>query len=95
MYFAADVESQEIARLLLDAGADPNAFATTGETPLMVAAKNLDVGMVELLLDYGADVTAWDADKATALGHVFDTNAGDLHREICSNEIAENTYKRW
>ena len=44
--------------LLLQRGADPNvADPDTGETPLMIAALAADVDLVELLLEYGADVT--------------------------------------
>jgi ankyrin repeat protein len=44
----------------LDAGADPNAVADGGATPLMYAASNPDPAMVQLLLASGADLDARD-----------------------------------
>ena len=44
--------------VLLGHGADPNlAHATTGQTALMIAALELRIEAVKLLLEYGADVT--------------------------------------
>ena len=48
----------DLTLLLLQHGADPNlAHATTGYTALMAAASALRVDLVELLLEYKADVT--------------------------------------
>jgi len=49
---ARDAES---ARALLEAGADPDPRQQGGYTPLLAAAHNDDVTMVELLLRHGAD----------------------------------------
>ena len=54
--------SREIARVLIEAGADVNARALfpgksePGETPLHWSASNDDVEMVEVLLDAGAEI---------------------------------------
>src|SRR4030095_4402527 len=55
----ADVNT---VRLLLDHGADVNAFDSAGRTPLMYAAVSdlLAVDVVKLLIDRGADVNAKD-----------------------------------
>ena len=45
----------EVAKLLLQYGADPNARDKHGNTPLHYAARRPCVAVVELLLDHGAD----------------------------------------
>jgi len=42
---------------LLNEGADVNFIGSVGETPLIVAAMNLDLNMIRLLLEKGADKT--------------------------------------
>jgi ankyrin repeat protein len=56
----------EIARSLIEAGADVNAVQQDGVTPLQEAAANGDVALVQLLLDHGADKGARDAKQRTA-----------------------------
>lgn len=65
----------EIARLLMDAGADPNALTTSqdsepspgSETPLHYAASNDDVDVAEALIDGGADIEVPDGSIGTPL----------------------------
>ena len=45
-----------VARALLDAGADPSTSTTSGDTPLMYAARNSDIPMAETLLAAGVDI---------------------------------------
>jgi len=59
--------SVEVARLLVEAGADVNATAAGGYTPLHLAASNGNREMVVLLLGSGADPNArCDQDKTPA-----------------------------
>ncbi len=46
----------EIIKLLLDAGANPDAKNVEDETPLCKAVKTADINVVQLLLQYGASV---------------------------------------
>jgi ankyrin repeat protein len=45
---------REIARILLEAGADANARQQDGFTPLMAADQHGDAGLRELLVEHGA-----------------------------------------
>jgi ankyrin repeat protein len=56
-----------IVRLLLEAGADPNANSREGGTPLHSAAFTGDLETAELLLAYGADPNATDPKSFTPL----------------------------
>jgi ankyrin repeat protein len=65
----------EIVRLLIDAGADPNALTTSqgsapgpgSETPLHYAASSDDVDVAEALIDGGADIEVPDGSIGTPL----------------------------
>jgi ankyrin repeat protein len=57
---------EDVVELLVSRGADVNATAGNGMTPLMAAATVSKTG-AELLLSKGADVRARSADGATAL----------------------------
>jgi hypothetical protein len=61
----------EIVRLLLDAGADPNARTgpDMAETPLHYAASNDDVDVAVVLIDGGADLDAPDGSIGTPLAN--------------------------
>jgi ankyrin repeat protein len=70
----------EIARSLIDAGADVNAVQQDGVTPLHEAAANGNLELVKLLLAHGADASARDAKQRTA---------ADFARERGHGEVAE------
>ena len=55
---AAAKDQFQVARFLLDHGADPNRRGGRSETPLLIAAQGGHKSMVELLLDHGAEVNA-------------------------------------
>jgi uncharacterized protein len=58
----------EIVRLLLDAGADPNFRAELGVTPLHLAASRGADALVQRLLEHGADGAARMDDGTTPAG---------------------------
>ncbi len=64
---AADVEgSLEIATMLLETGVDVDELDRSQYTPLMYAAKNNNQGLVELLLEAGADPSVRGYENLTA-----------------------------
>jgi ankyrin repeat protein len=71
--------AKEIVRMLLAAGADPNARSASGGTPLHTAAFTGDVVMVRLLVAAGADPSIEDEKGRTPL---------DLARERNQTEAA-------
>lgn len=48
-------DGEELVRLLLEAGADPNAQAANGRTALIFAVRDNKAAIVNMLLDKGAD----------------------------------------
>ena len=59
---------QDIVRLLLEAGADPNFRAESGVTPLHLAASRGADALVHQLLEHGADKSARMDDGTTPAG---------------------------
>jgi ankyrin repeat protein len=70
----------EIVKMLLEAGADPNARQERGFAPLHDAAANGHAALVELLLKHGARADAKTDDGKTA---------GDMAAEKGHKELAE------
>ncbi len=70
----------EIVKMLLKAGADPNARQESGFVPLHVAASNGNAALVELLLKHGARADAKTDDGKTA---------GEMAAERGHKELAE------
>jgi ankyrin repeat protein len=63
------VRDVELARFLLDHGADVNARTPGGMNVLMVAVPRPDVAMLRLLVERGIDLTATDKQGRTALDY--------------------------
>ena len=59
--FAAQKSHLEVAQLLLDEGADPDAQDDDGRTPIMHACQEGQVSSVKLLLQYQANINLKDA----------------------------------
>lgn len=64
---AVAASDHHLARLLLQAGADPDQPRVLGLTPLMRAAIRNDAEMVSILLDAGAELEATDQEGVSAL----------------------------
>jgi len=72
----------DTARLLLDAGADPNVTNRAGQTPLMMAALFGHGEIAELLTDRGADLLAEDVAGNTAVSVAAAQNNDAMVRQI-------------
>ena len=68
----AGSDVKELVRMLLDAGADPNARSATDGTPLHTAAFTGNVPLLEMLLAAGGDANAIDGKGFTPLDYARD-----------------------
>jgi ankyrin repeat protein len=75
----------EIVRMLLDKGADPNAQAQSGSTPLHTVGFTGDPESLDLLLEHDADASIKNNDGKTAT---------DIARDRGHQEIAERLASR-
>jgi ankyrin repeat protein len=67
-----DMEDFEAARILLEAGANPNVRRSDGESPLRLAARGRALQLAGMLLQHGAkeSIDEFGGDQSwTALGH--------------------------
>jgi ankyrin repeat protein len=73
-----------VARLLLDAGADPDARSDgeRGETPLHWAASSDDVDVAEVLIDGGADIEAANGSIGTPLANAVGYGCWHVARRL-------------
>ncbi len=73
---AAKNHSFATARLLLEAKANPNVSDQQGNTPLMLAVSPYDrAELVQMLLEYGADINATNSVRETALNNAAISNS--------------------
>lgn len=66
MVACAYYSGKTICNMLIERGADVNAVADGGVTPLMLAAQNAKLDVVEILLNHGANRKATDVNGKTA-----------------------------
>jgi ankyrin repeat protein len=67
LHWAAQGNNIELAKMLIDAGADLDAKDYTKNTSLHLASKYNHTELAKMLIDAGADVNAKDSDKLTPL----------------------------
>ena len=68
-FVAVSADNNDAVRALTEHGADPGIPDSNGRTALMIAAidEEIDPGILETLLGFGADIDASDKDGLTAL----------------------------
>jgi len=89
LHYAISCKSDEVARFLIEKGADVNAIADDGTTPLILAAKNDSVFMAKFMLDKGADVNWRDLKKKSAMSYAKGV-LGILHKKKKMMELLES-----
>ena len=82
----------DVATALVKKGIDVN-FAR-GASPLLVAVGRQDLGLVKLLLSYGADVNFFDEQQHTVLIMAIDSGNLELFKLIMAQEPDLNTQSR-
>jgi len=77
---AAEFNHLDVVRLLLDAGADPNAHESSVffSYPLIAAVRHNNIDMGKLLLDHGCSANAYIDAGGTALSDALDRNYTEL-----------------
>jgi ankyrin repeat protein len=67
LILAVSNDQTEVAKLLIDYGADPNKVTSDGETPFFIAVKRQNAEITETLIRAGIDIDNPDKHDATAL----------------------------
>ncbi len=85
----SDEDELEIARLLLDAGANPNAQNDDGKTPLHIVCEldNRDVELAKILLNRGADPKITTNDGKNALELLDSAPESDQIRKLIAAHV--------
>jgi len=86
---ASAARQLEIARTLIEHGADVNARASGDFTPLHEAAASGKLDFAELLIEHGADVNAQTTDGKTPLDYAREHNQPEMV-ELLSKSAGEN-----
>ncbi|HEX3745353.1 MAG TPA: ankyrin repeat domain-containing protein [Bryobacteraceae bacterium] len=87
LWIAADIGRRDIAELLLDRGADPNANLYASGWPLDRAYRNHDSSMKQLLLSRGAKPQAWTIAGAHDVQAARQMLAEDPSEEVASELV--------
>ncbi len=87
LLFAARDGRLQAARVLLDAGANPNTADPNGITPLMMAITNNQLGVAQLLVERGADVRAADWYGRTPLWAAVEIRNLDIPTNAADNGV--------
>jgi ankyrin repeat protein len=87
LHSAAAGRHGEVARLLVEAGANVNAKQDKGWMPLHAVAQNGDVEMAALLLDRGADPAAQNDEGKSAIGLAADAGKTEVLKLLKARKV--------
>ncbi|XP_022246027.1 leucine-rich repeat serine/threonine-protein kinase 1-like [Limulus polyphemus] len=96
LHAAATNENETCARILLQAGANPNIACGAkhhSKTPLHVAAENGHISIVKLLMEYQADLVAKDSGGLTAMD-LAEKNENHEVMEVLKSEADSQDKRR-
>lgn len=93
LHHAVKKDNLELARTLLVGGANPNigVSARRGETPLMMAAENGNIPMMELLMTMGANLNAIDQMGKNATDYAEFFRKADASDFLCQKGLEPTT----
>jgi len=86
LIMAMENENNELAKLLIEHGADVNADDAAGVTPLMIASRKGNLEGVKILIDHKADVNACDRDGENALFGAIANGYNDVVKLLIANK---------
>ncbi len=78
LHYTAREGNYKISRLLIEKGANVNSQSNQGYTPLILAAYNGNIEIVELLMENGADKTLTDKNKKNAIDYAKENSKKDV-----------------
>ena len=90
LHICAEKGRHECARLLLEAGADPNMHDRYRQTPLFYAIAKEWPDIVHLLLGHGADARVWDKDGREPIHVAAKCSDGSILRLLADVTIDVN-----
>lgn len=86
--FKAVERHKSVAEELINQGANVNQTTSSGDTPLLLAARGKNIGVVELLLKRGADINWKDNDSRTALEFALQSNNNTIAQLLMEHGAA-------
>lgn len=97
LLYATKLGFTEIAKLLIENGADVNKKDKENNTPLHIAVQNNSLELVKLLIEKGADVNATDKNGRTLLHIAVENNNLELVKLLIEKGVNKNTmdYFSW
>lgn len=78
LHISVEYAHNDVAKMLIDNGADVNHRNQVGETPLHISCKKGDFECVKVLVKGGADMNAINSVGDTSLHHCAELNLGEI-----------------